>query len=202
MHRYSLIFHTLSKFKNIASKKKASFFFFCYLAQCSVTEAKYLHNFIMKCHFSFAFSQKFPRENQYLNWRAVYPLTSAPRIGSNAKAKENLSDSEARCVSHQLGKFRVGCHAGFAGVMLNQGQLPSVWLRFELRHTARTRPMQTHSLHLQLSTGTAVCLSLLLQEPVYQIYFLSRLARNTWDRSTLRKQRRCKTGIKEAAYLQ
>lgn len=142
MHRYSIIFHALSNFKNIASKKKSLFFFFFYLAQCSVTEAKYLHDFIMKCHFSFAFSQKFPRENQYLNWRAVYPLASAPRIGSNAKAKENLSDSEARCVSHQLGKFRVGCHAGFAGVMLNQGQLPSVWLRFELCHTARTRPMQ------------------------------------------------------------
>lgn len=58
MHRHSLVFHTLGKYKNIELKKSLKYlgFFFGYSAQCLVTEVKYSHYFTMKCHFSFVFS--------------------------------------------------------------------------------------------------------------------------------------------------
>lgn len=88
--------------------------------------------------FLFCIFTEISREKSHFAFRAVYPLIYTPRLRRNPQVKENLSDSEVRCISHQLGKFGVGCHSECDA---ESGELLSIWLWFELYHTARTRPM-------------------------------------------------------------
>lgn len=98
----------------------------------------------------------------------VYSSIYSPKIEGNPKVNVNLSDLETRLVSHQLGKCCVGCHPDFAGVVLNQVQLPSIWLCSPtLSFITQEEQGQCRSSHLQLGTGTAVavcclCVSLAL----------------------------------------
>lgn len=114
----------------------------------------------MNCHFPFAFFRSVP--GRTITWRVVYLSIYSPRIEGNIRVKINLSDSETRLVSHQLGKFCVGCHLDLVGV-----QLPSVWLCFPALSYITQEYGQRRSSHLQLGTGTAaaarcLCVSLAL----------------------------------------
>lgn len=85
----------------------------CSSAQCSVTEARsqifaWFHH---EMSFLFCIFTEISREKSHFAFRAVYPLIYTPRLRRNPQVKENLSDSEVRCISHQLGKFGVGCHS-------------------------------------------------------------------------------------------
>lgn len=157
----------------------------------------------MNCHFSFAFLQNCSRQNQYLKWKVFYSSMHLPRTGGNPKVNINLSDSETRYVSHQLGKFCAGCHPDFVGVVLNQAQLHSIWLCSPAwSYVTEQEQGQLKSLHLQLGTGVAVAVCLALGSHLTDLHSQQAHQKYLGQKHLEKLEKLKQNRIKGATYIQ